>query len=183
MCLATRRFGSSFEAGTRKHRQHLVGLGATASGTLNTLIIGAEHQTLKLFPALRTPEFENRHGRTSHLTATPARAGIIEFGHGTECAGLYCQASGFSDQLERKRIYNQGQFIDLIGLITFSWLIQSQPHTGSTSAIAAEENSQSLVPAHLSLEIAAGIVIYSKHNSPLRMEYKVNACINLIHIF
>jgi hypothetical protein len=73
--------------------------------------------------------------------------------------------------------------VNLVGFVAFFWLIQSQPHAGSTSSIAAEKNPQGLILADLSFKIGPGLIVDSNHDlNSIIKEYKTeNRCAYNIH--
>jgi hypothetical protein len=110
---------------------------------------------------------------TFSLLGTTALAGYfrLKLRHGAENPRLYLQAARFLDQAKREWIDNHLQVIYLIVLVAFSRLIQSQPHAGAASTIAAEENPQRLLLTHFFLKVVAGFFINNKHVLLLGTKY------------
>jgi hypothetical protein len=74
--------------------------------------------------------------------------------------------------------------VNLVGFVAVFGLVQSQPHAGAASTIAAEKNPQRLILAEFLFEIGSGIIIDSNHNlNPYirNIERKTAALIICIH--
>jgi len=92
---------------------------------------------------------------------------VGKFGHGPEHSGSDAEAARFLDDVQSKRIYHERDLVHSISFVAFLGLIQSQPHAGAASTVAAEEDPYSLLVGELFLKIGAGFFVNSDHLLPL----------------